>query len=436
VRTATDNLWLDAPYVAGPSLSGVHEADVVVIGGGFTGLAAAYFIKQRFPGRRVIVLEGEFVGYGSSGRNAGMGTTLLGHNILPVKKAQGTERTAHLHRLALQSISLLDELIEEHGINCDYEKKGLLVMAESEKEIGLLEKKARAYDEIGARMTWLDRDEARARFGGPDVKAALYSSDDRALNPAKFVRGMKTVVERLGVEVYEHTRCTHIEPGALIALNTSESRVTARDIVIATNAYGNPLSLFRYRVLPFHVYNIVTEPLSQSQLDNFGWSGRENVLGMKYLFWVIRLTADNRVLFNDSDALYFYDIDHDYSYRPKEHRRHYNLLVRKFPFLKGIKVSHQWGGRIGMTLDFLPSVGCRGRHQNIYYSVGYNGHGLAFAQLAGRMLAELMAGKKSELTDHMLINRSIWGVPSASISYLASNSYKTYFKIYDRLMDF
>ena len=106
-----------------------------------------------------------------------------------------------------------------------------------------------------------------------------------------------------------------------------------------------------------------------------------------------------------------------------------------FPFLKDIKVEYQWGGRIGLTFDFLPSVGRTGKHDNIYYSMGYNGHGVAFSQLAGQMIAALMADERSEITDHTLINRKLLGVPSASLSYLGINAYKLYYKLYDQLLD-
>jgi glycine/D-amino acid oxidase-like deaminating enzyme len=128
MRTTKDNFWLDAPYEPGRPLAGEHETDVAIIGGGFTGMASAYFIKRRFPGKRVIVLESEFIGFGSSGRNSGIATHLLGHNILPVLKSKGVERTAALHRLSAAALSLLDQMIEEHAIDCDRKHAGMLVV--------------------------------------------------------------------------------------------------------------------------------------------------------------------------------------------------------------------------------------------------------------------------------------------------------------------
>jgi len=435
MRNIRDNFWLDAPYETGSVLWGKHEADVAVVGGGFTGLAAAYFIKQRFPGMKVVVLEKEFIGFGASGRNTGISGATLGHSLFRLKKKFGAEKIVPLQKLAHRSFSLVEELINKHDIECDYERPGLLILARSGKEVGILEREAKACEEIGIEATMLDGRQASGQFGALRALAALKHSEQGMLNPAKFVRGMKSVVESLGVEVYENSGCTRIEPGPEISLYTSGGQVKARDIVMATNAYTNPLSLFEGRVLPLYVYNIVTEPLTQSQLEKFQWPGRAIVFNTQHLFWVVRLTADNRLVFIYNNALYFYDRDKDYSHCPGEYRRHYELLIRLFPFLKGIDVTHQWGGRIGMTLDFLPSVGCMGKHRNIFYGLGYNGHGVAFSQLAGKMIAALMAGEKSGLTDHALINRRSLPLPSSLIAYIGINGYKFLYKIDDWILD-
>ncbi|MBI4832884.1 MAG: FAD-binding oxidoreductase [Candidatus Lindowbacteria bacterium] len=437
MRTVADNFWFHGmpPLETGSALFGEHEADVAIIGGGFTGIAAAYFIKQRFPARRVIVLESEFVGYGSSGRNSGGVTGLLGHSCLHMKKKHGVEKTSRLLQLTSQSVPLLEELIKKHGIDCDYERAGRLVIAETERQVRHLEEQAKASEEVGEKILWLEKGEARSRFGGVSVLAAVHHPDEGVVNPVKFLRGMKKAAESIGVEVYEHSRCTHIEPGPIVSLYTALGTVRARAIVVATNAYGNPLGLFRYKVLPFYIYQIAMEPLTKAQLDEFHCRGQQNVFIAKNLYWATRFTADNRLQFVECDALFFYDMERDYSHRPREYRSHYALMIEKFPFLKGIKVTHQWGGRIGITLDFLPSVGRTGKHENIYYSMGYNGNGLAFGQLAGKMIAALMAGENSELTRNMLINKSMTGVPSASATYLASHGLKFYYKMCDRLLE-
>jgi glycine/D-amino acid oxidase-like deaminating enzyme len=416
-------------------LWGDHEADVVIIGGGFTGLSSAYFIKQRFPSRKVMVLEKEFVGYGSSGRNTGISGATLGHSLLRLKKKFGAERIAPLQRLATQSFSLVEELIREHSISCDYKRSGLLILARNLRGARMLEQEKGACDEAGLGATLLDGAQASAHFGALKAEAALSHSAQGMLNPARFARGMKRVVESLGVEVFENSHCITLEPARRILVSTSAGRIAADAAVIATNAYPDPLGLFRHKVMPFYVYNIATEPLTPGQLERFGWPGRNIVFNTKRIFWVLRLTADNRLVFIYNDARYFHDIGADYSHCPSDYLSHYRLLLELFPFLEGIKLSHAWGGRIGMTLDFLPALGRAGEHGNIYYSAGYNGHGVAFSQLAGKMIAALMAEEQSELTRNMLINRKLFGIASATLTYLAANGLKLAYKAHDRLHD-
>jgi len=435
VRTARDNLWLDTAYLPGPALWGEHEADVAILGAGFTGLGAAYFIKRRFPDKKVIVLESQYVGFGSSGRNSGGVSGTLGHNYRNLKRKHGLEKSIQLQRLISQSSAIVEGLIEEHQVACDFEKTGRMIIAETERQKRLLEEEVEAAREIGGVVTWLDGAEARNRFGSVDVQAAVRYPIEGIADPVKFLRGMRAVVDSLGVAVYEHSPCTHIEPGPKISLHTPGGTVRAGAMVLATQAYPNPLKLFHYRVLPFYVYNIATEPLSPRQMDELQLPGRENTFNAQNMYWAVRPTADNRLIFTECDALYFYHIERDYSHWPRAYESHQRLLVKKFPFLEGVRVSHRWGGRLGITLDFLPSVGRAGRHGNIYYSGGYNGQGFCFGQLAGKMIAALMAEEKTELTTNMLINRRLLGVPSALLTYLASNGYKVHFRLWDRLLE-
>jgi glycine/D-amino acid oxidase-like deaminating enzyme len=435
MRTVQDNLWLDTPYTPGPALWGEHEADVAVLGAGYTGIGAAYFIKKRFPEKRVIVLESQYVGFGSSGRNSGGVSGMLGHNYRNLKQKHGIEKSTRLQGLMARSFDIVEGLIKEHGIDCDYERTGRLVVAETERQRKLLEEEVEACREIGGVAVWLDKAEARERFGSVDIQAAVRYTEEGTADPVKFLRGMRGVVESLGAEIYEHSHCTHIEPGPEVTLYTPGGTVRTRDLVVATNAYPNPLKLFHGRVLPFYVYNIATEPLSRSQLDALHLPGRENTFTAKNLYWAVRPTADDRLVFIECDALYFYHADRDYSHRPKAYGRHHRLLVEKFPFLKDIRVTHAWGGRLALTLDFLPSVGCTGKERNIYYAAGYNGQGLAFGQLAGKMIAALMAGEASDLTTNMLVNRRLFGVPSALLTYAGSKTYKLYFRWLDKRLD-
>ena len=431
MRTAGDNFWLDMPYQPNPGLWGNHEVDVAIVGGGFTGLSTAYFLKLRNPDIKVAILEKQFIGFGSSGRNTGISGGTLGHSIDRLKKIYGIEKVIPLQKLALRSYMLVEELIKEHEIDCDYEKCGLMTLARSAKDIETLEHEARACEEAGLNAELLGKEEASARFGALKLLGGLNYTDQGRLNPGKFVRGMKRVVESLGVDVYENSECTRIEPGPELLLYTPGGSVRAKQIVMATNAYSNPLGLYKSKLFPLYIYHIITEPLTKAQMDELQFGSPTVAFNARHLFWAVRPTADNRLIFINNDAMSYFNRNKDYSHRPREYRKHYKLMVKLFPFLKGVKITHQWGGCICMTLDFMPFIGQTGKHKNIFYSLGYNGHGVAMCQLAGQMTAALMEGETSELTNHALINRRGVSLPSTTLSYLGINAYKTVYKIDD-----
>lgn len=204
---------------------------------------------------------------------------------------------------------------------------------------------------------------------------------------------------------------------------------------MATNAYPNPLELNHYKVIPTYVHYIVTDSLSKSQLDDFGWQGREGILGVKSFFWLIRLTPDDRFVYSSSNAMYFKNIYRDYSHWPKEYQKMYKQMTARFPVLKGMTISHQWGGRIGLTLNCLPLIGKTGKDDNIYYAMGYNGHGMAWAQLTGKIISELVAKDRSELTENSLINKYAFGIPSASLTYIVVKVLTYYYKLLDKWLD-
>jgi glycine/D-amino acid oxidase-like deaminating enzyme len=317
-------------------------------------MASACFIKQRFPEKKAIVLEKDFIGYGSSGRNTGISGSTLGHSLLRLTKKFGSEKIKPLQGLASQSFSLVEELVHEHGIDCDYERSGLLIIARNKHDSERLEQEQKACDAVGLKADLLNSADTAARFGAVKATDALRHEAQGMLNPGKFVRGMKRVVESLGVEVYENSRCVQFEPGRQILVHTPGGRIVASDAVIATNAYPDPLGLFQRRVMPFYVYNIVSEPLTPRQLERLEWPGRAIIFNAKHLFWIFRLTADNRLLFIYNDARYFRNTALDYSDRPSEYAKHYRLMLKLVGRANrhdpGLSAEHRAHGRVRQHL--------------------------------------------------------------------------------------
>ncbi len=224
------------------------------------------------------------------------------------------------------------------------------------------------------------------------------------MNPAKLARGIKAIVERTGVEVRERTLVLRVTTGKVHHVETEMGDISAPVLVLGLNGYAPRLGFFRDRVLPLCNYVIATEPLTPAQWEAVGWRGRQGIADMRVLFDYQRPTADSRIVIGGSDAPYFAgDGLSSGNYRPAIEAVTRSLFTT-FPQLEGLRIEHAWGGTMGFTMDFTPSVGVTGDYKNIFYGVAYNGEGVAFSQTAGRIIAELMAGQESELTKLCVVN--------------------------------
>jgi glycine/D-amino acid oxidase-like deaminating enzyme len=246
------------------------------------------------------------------------------------------------------------------------------------------------------------------------------------LNPAKLARGMKPIVESRGVEVCERTVVLRVTPGKQHYVETEFGDITAPVLVLGLNAYAPKLGFFQNRVMPLCSYVIATEPLSDAQWKSIGWKNRRGIADTRLLFDYQRPTADGRIVIGGSDYPYYAND----SLSSGNNKPVIELLARSlfttFPQLDGLRVDHAWGGTMGFTLDFVPSVGVMGEHRNIYFGVAYNGEGVAFSQTAGRIIAELMAGETSPLTDLFVVNRTLPYMGPQTLRLLMVRLYKSY----------
>jgi glycine/D-amino acid oxidase-like deaminating enzyme len=227
---------------------------------------------------------------------------------------------------------------------------------------------------------------------------ALRLSDHAILNPAALALGMRGVVEAQGVEVSERSKVLRIEPGPPLRIVTEFAEVEAQRAVVTLNGYAPRIGLFRERILPLTNYVAATEPLSPAQWASIGWSGREGLSDERVQFMYLRPTADGRIVLGGESAPYFYGSEPSTgNYRPSLERLERSLL-ETFPQLEGVRFTHEWGGTMGFTLDFVPSVGRLAGSENVFYAVGFNGEGVVMTQLAGMILARLVAGEVDPLT--------------------------------------
>jgi len=401
-----DNFWFKAAglenEIINQPLRGSHKADIVIIGGGYTGLSAAYNIHKKFPDKKIMILEGACCGYGASGRNGGfcVATSLIDVNC---KDTHARKRNL---KVSLQGLDQIKEFISVYGLDCDFDEMGMLDTAMNKGQVKVMERDYRIFKDWGLNVEMLHGKDLEKEIKSPRYIAALKMDHGATLNPAKLARGMKKIVEDMGVEIRERSLVTRVIPGKVNHVDTELGDVKAPVLVIATNAYSNKIGFFQNQIFPLYTYVIATEPLSDQQWEAIGWQNRQGISDYRELFNYMIPSADGRIIIGGSDAVYY----NNDRIAPGNNKSVSQLiikdLVETFPSLAGIKVDHAWGGPTAGSLDGQPSVGVMGDYHNIYYGVGY-GEGVPSTQTGGKMIAELMAGEKNEFTEHFIINRPI-----------------------------
>lgn len=385
------SLWMEAvDEPPAPPWRGEGAVDVAIVGAGYTGLSAA--IALRAAGASVVVLEREIAGFGASGRNAGHLTPTIGKDLPTLARFYGRERAQALIALVQHAIAHVEGMIERYGIDCDYEPVGNVMAAVHERQHAAIDRAAAAATPLGLDGELLEPDAMRARSLPRTFTRGFLFRRGGILHPGRYVRGLRRAALAAGAALYEHTPVLHVEDGDPIVLTMPGGRLRAREVVLATNAYTPELGWLGGRVLRLYVYLLATAPLGERQRVRLGWGGREGIYTAHEVLESYRLTADQRIVGGSKLVRYGYGgrplVDDPATFAAIE-----DAFRARFPELADVRITHRWGGPIGFALDFLPAVGRTGRHQNVYYSVGYAGHGLALASYAGTMLTDLVAGR-------------------------------------------
>lgn len=403
-----DNFWFESAGLRdehpNAPLRGQQRADVVILGGGFAGMSSAFHLAQRLPGRRIVVLEGAVCGYGASGRNGGFADP-GSPGLHTVYDEQGPEAARRYYDATLLGLAQIRDFVESHGVDCELERNGSISLATEPEHLEALEAAKLRYDEMGLPCELLGASDVRRSIASERFLGGLRDPQQAILNPAKLARGMKRVIENQGVEVFERSRILRLDPASRVRVECEFGSIEAPQAVVTLNGYAPQIGLFRQRLLPLTNYVVATEPLTAAQRQSIGWTGREGLSDMRVQFMYLRLTADGRIVFGGESSPYFYGSQPaSGSYEPSLERLRRSLLVT-FPQLEGVRFSHGWGGTMGFTLDFMPSIGRLDGADNVFYALAFNGEGVVMTQLAGRIVADLVSGESSELTRLPIVGR-------------------------------
>jgi glycine/D-amino acid oxidase-like deaminating enzyme len=392
--------WLDsaAAPVPQPPLVGPQEADLAVVGGGFTGLWTALLAKEADPARDVVLLEARTSGWAASGRNGGFCAASLTHG-LDNGIARFPDEIVDLERLGAQNLDAIEKAIADHGIDCGFERTGELEVATAAHQIEWVRERVATARRYGHDATFLDGDAARAQVDSPTYLAAGWHRDRVALvDPARLAWGLRAACLRLGVRIAENTAVTGIaRSGAGVALRTAGGGVRARRAALATNAFPSPLRRMRPYVVPVYDYALVTEPLRADQLAAIGWRGRQGLADIANQFHYYRLTGDNRILWGGYDAVYHWrnGLRDELDQRPATFEVLAAQFFETFPLLTGLRFSHRWGGAIDTSTRFFAfqRTALAGR---LAYSVGYTGLGVGASRFGAQVMLDLLDERDTE----------------------------------------
>jgi len=404
-----DSYWFESANLyddrINPPLRGQQRADIAIVGGGFAGMSTAYNLARRLPEQRIVLLEGARCGYGASGRNGGFAD--LGQpGIQFVYDTQGPEAARAYYDATRLGLEQIQSFAEEYGVDCELERTGATMLAAEEGHVDQLVAEKERLDRMGIPNQLMDRSELRRKIHSERFYGGLHDPNHAILNPAKLARGMKDVIEALGVRVSERSKVMRIEPGTTPRVVTEFAEVLASKVVVTLNGYAPKNGLFRGRILPVHVYASATEPLSDAQLQSIGWAGREGLWDTRPEYMYLRLSADNRIVFGEGGTIPYDGSPSSGNYQPLIEQMQRSLLVT-FPQLEGVRFTHNWGGTLGITKDGMPSVGNLGDADNIFYAGAFNGEGVVMTQLAGRIVAERIAGEQTPLARLAMVDKEM-----------------------------
>jgi glycine/D-amino acid oxidase-like deaminating enzyme len=394
---------LGEPVVPRPALPGDQEVDVAIVGGGYTGLWTAYYLSQLSPSSRIVVIEREVVGYGASGRNGGWCSALFAASHGRLARGYGTEPMHAMRKAMNDTVDEVGRVAATESIDCHFRKAGTVTAARSAAQLASLQEELADARGLGIGeedLRWCEGVEASDMFRGSGVRGALFNPHCAAIHPARLVRGLASVVERRRVEVYEQTEVLDIIPGPSPLVVARAGRVRAGVVVLATEGYTPRIAGHERDVVPIYSLMVATERLGDERVASLGsaLAGGATFSDGRHLIIYGQVTADGRLAFGGRGAPYHFnsEIRDDFDRNARVHASIELAITDLFPQLGPVRITHRWGGPIGVHRDWFPSVRID-RRAGVASAGGYVGDGVGCTNLAGRTLADLILERSTDL---------------------------------------
>ncbi len=382
MKTSSYYLATAHPAPAHPPLRESVEADVCVVGGGIAGCSTALHLAER--GYRVVLLEGEHIGWGASGRSGGQALAGYASGQGKLVAALGRDDARKLWDLSVAALDLLRERVARHAIDCDLHWGALHVAIKARQRADLLAEQREAETEYGyTRLRFLERAEVESLLDTRRYCAGLFDGGSGHLHPLNYTLGLARAAADAGARLFERSRVTSITPGERVVVRTSEGEVRARFVALCCNAYIGGLSpRLRARIMPVGTYIVATEPLGEARITQLI---RENVAvsDVNFVLDYFRRSADHRLLFGGRVS--YSGVDAFDTARATRKR-----MIKVFPQLADVNIDYAWGGFVDITMNRAPDFGRLA--PNLYYLQGFSGHGIALTGIAGQLVAEAIAG--------------------------------------------
>ena len=399
------SLWHDQAIKPNtlPALKGDKICELLIVGGGFTGLWAALQAKERQPELDVILIEKTEIGDGASGRNGGFLSSHLAHGDSNTE-LQFPDEADQLYALGKQNLKELVETLDRYNIDAHYENVGDTVVATNLSSLEDLRKTYEKEKAAGEDVVWFDQEAMQAQVNSPTYLAGLWfrSGCDGTIDPARLCWGLKRVIQELGVRVYEQTALLSFEQSGRdkMKVECAAGTIKSDKILMATNAYRSSVAKIRNTIIPIWDYQLATEPLTPEQMALIGWDKTRHALSNHVnMFHYYRLTKDNRITWGGGGAVRYYfnsNTNESCADIPARFEQLSKEFFETFPQLEGLKFSHRWSGIIATSSRFClaPGVAYNGR---VSWAVGYTGLGVGASRFGARVGLELLGYQPSDV---------------------------------------